>query len=112
MEKKIDDILKDIKDQNAKHSEFPYYKIGVVVYNLEEIINEWIRPDLIEESVFIVKTYYEISSLDKCLNKHLVEFCVHHDNNIGNIVCLGLDAMYEFIHKEIGYTSENFGFMK
>jgi hypothetical protein len=112
MEKKIDDMLKDLKDRNTRHSKFPYYKIGVVVYNLEEIINKWIKPDLREESIFIVKTYYEISSLDEGLNKHLVEFCVHHDNNIGIIVCLGLDAMYEYIHKKNGYTSENFGFMK
>lgn len=107
-----DKIIDKVKSNMEKHSHFPYYRIGIVVYNLEDIVNEWIRPDYRDDAILILKTYYDIiKSKDKLFDPHLVQLCVHSDKKHGNIVCLGLDKISDILLESIGLKSETFGLL-
>jgi hypothetical protein len=66
-------------------------KIGIVEYDFEEIVNEWVREDCREEAKEIIKHMLKWDT--RYTYVLLIEFIIYHEKGMGNIVCCHLDLM-------------------
>lgn len=66
-------------------------KIGIIEYDFNEIINEWVTKDCREEALEIIGHMLKWDT--RYTYVLLVEFIVYHEKGMGNIVCSQLDFM-------------------
>jgi hypothetical protein len=66
-------------------------KIGIVEYDFNEIIDEWIKDDCREEARDILNRMLKWDT--RYTYTLLVEFIIYHEKGMGNQVCQHLDFM-------------------
>ena len=66
-------------------------KIGIVEYNFNDIIDEWILEECRPEAKEII--HHMLKWDTRYTYTLLVEFIIYHENGMGNQVCQHLDFM-------------------
>lgn len=66
-------------------------KIGIIEYDFNEIIGEWVKEEYRSEAEEIIR--HMLNWDTRYTYALLVEFIVYHEKGMGNIVCSHLDFM-------------------
>ena len=84
-------------------------KIGIVEYDFNEIIEEWIKEECRREARSIIKKM--LSWDTRYTYTLLVELIIYHEKEMGNALCLHMDFMQSKL-VEFGKTKKSkcFGF--
>lgn len=84
------------------------YKIGVVEYDFNEVIDEWINEESRDEAKEIIYNMLKWNNI-KFFNI-IVEWIIYIERKMGNQICMHLDYMkYELVKSGIMQLSGNFG---
>jgi hypothetical protein len=66
-------------------------KIGIVEYDFNKIIDEWIKKECRREARKIIKGVLNWET--RYTYALLVEFIIYHEKGMGNVICSHLDFM-------------------
>jgi len=84
------------------------YKIGIVEYDLNELIDKWVAKEFREEAKEIVFKYLDWNDFGS--HYMIVELIIYHERDMGNIFCLHLDKMkLDLVKQNIMEKGGNFG---
>jgi hypothetical protein len=84
------------------------YKIGIVEYDFNDVIDEWINEESRDEAKEIVSNILKWNNL-KCTHT-ILEWIVYIERKMGNQICMHLDYMkYELVKAGIMPLTGKFG---
>lgn len=85
-----------------------HYKIGIITYDFQETINEWIAPEFRKEAQSII--YHILNSHNYKLQSLIIEWVIYIERKKGNLICMHLDLMKnELVKQGIMKKGGNFG---
>lgn len=76
------------------------YKIGIVNYNFNDIIKEWIKDDSEEQALQIIERTLRLNSL--AANSAIIELIIYAERKMGNQICQHIEYINSRILKNEG----------
>lgn len=76
------------------------YKIGIVNYNFNDIIKEWIKDDSEEQALQIIERTLRLNSL--VANSAIIELIIYAERKMGNQICQHIEYINSRILKNEG----------
>ena len=73
------------------------YRVGIVEYDFSEIIDEFFAEEYRQETKEIVEKV--LNSRDMKSHFLIMEWIVYIERDMGNLVCLHVDSMKEFLER-------------